>query len=495
VEDTPGVTNAPDTNAVTDDDDFTKGVTGVRRNEVVIFGHDYELKEGDSAEEVVVFGGHATIRGKVRGEVVTIGGDIKIEGGQVGGEAVAVLGGIHLGPGASVRHDVVAVGGQVTKADGAKIGGQTQEVDFSEIGLPHVNWLRQYFVQCVMKLRPLAPSVGWIWAVAAVFFLIYLLVAVAFQRPVQACINELTRRPATTFFVGLLSNLLLPFLMAILSVTIIGVPFIMLAAFLGAIIGKAALMQLLGSRVGGRFGAVPLQSPLIGFAIGAGIIILLYQIPIVGLLTLGVTSVWGFGGAVSAIFAGLRKEMPKPAMAVAGAGVPAMATAGAGAMAEAEGASSSGITGDPALGSAGPAGAGMPASPRLPEVVEFPKAGFWERMAAGFLDLLIVGFLAGLLHFAPLGFLMTLAYFAAMWTWRGTTVGGIVLGLKVVRFDGQHLTFIVALVRALAAGFSVAVLFLGFLWIAWSRDKQGWHDKIAGTVVIRVPRSTPLVVY
>jgi len=55
------------------------------------------------------------------------------------------------------------------------------------------------------------------------------------------------------------------------------------------------------------------------------------------------------------------------------------------------------------------------------------------------------------------------------------------------------LTFVVALVRALAAFFSAIVLFLGFLWIFWDEEKQSWHDKIAGTVVVRLPRGTPLV--
>jgi len=73
------------------------------------------------------------------------------------------------------------------------------------------------------------------------------------------------------------------------------------------------------------------------------------------------------------------------------------------------------------------------------------------------------------------------------------TVGGVVLRLQVVRQDGGPLTFLVALVRALAAAFSAVVLFLGFFWIAWDNDKQGWHDKIAGTVVVRLPRSMPLV--
>jgi uncharacterized RDD family membrane protein YckC len=55
------------------------------------------------------------------------------------------------------------------------------------------------------------------------------------------------------------------------------------------------------------------------------------------------------------------------------------------------------------------------------------------------------------------------------------------------------LTWVVALVRALAALFGVCVMFLGFLWILWDSERQGWHDKIAGTVVVKLPRGTPLV--
>jgi uncharacterized RDD family membrane protein YckC len=112
-------------------------------------------------------------------------------------------------------------------------------------------------------------------------------------------------------------------------------------------------------------------------------------------------------------------------------------------------------------------------------------------MGAGFLDTVLICVLAAWVGpFAPI---VALAYFAGMWAWKQTTIGGIVLGLKVLRLDGGPITFAVALVRGLAAGFSIFVLFLGFLWIAWDKDKQGWHDKIAGTVVLKLPRGTPLV--
>jgi uncharacterized RDD family membrane protein YckC len=102
-----------------------------------------------------------------------------------------------------------------------------------------------------------------------------------------------------------------------------------------------------------------------------------------------------------------------------------------------------------------------------------------------------VSILCALLH--PIASLIALAYFSGLWAWKGTTIGGIVVGLKVVRIDGKPLTFPVALIRSLAAAFSIIVLFLGYIWIAWDSEKQGWHDKIAGTVVLRLPRGTPLL--
>ena len=81
--------------------------------------------------------------------------------------------------------------------------------------------------------------------------------------------------------------------------------------------------------------------------------------------------------------------------------------------------------------------------------------------------------------------LIVLVYFVGMWTWRGTTIGKICLGLKVVKIDGTPLDFATALVRSLSAFFSVAVAGIGYFWAGWDKEKQSWHDKIAGTVVIQ----------
>jgi len=59
-------------------------------------------------------------------------------------------------------------------------------------------------------------------------------------------------------------------------------------------------------------------------------------------------------------------------------------------------------------------------------------------------------------------------------------------GLKVVRVNGEPLGFARALLRWAGYLPSSLVFGLGFLWIAWDRNKQAWHDKIAGTRVIRL---------
>lgn len=93
----------------------------------------------------------------------------------------------------------------------------------------------------------------------------------------------------------------------------------------------------------------------------------------------------------------------------------------------------------------------------------------------------------------PLGFLLWIAYFTGMWFWKGTTIGGLVLGLRVVRLDDRPMDLPTALVRALGGAMGVLMCFLGLLWCAWDPEKQGWHDKMAGTVVIRTDTAHPLV--
>ena len=72
------------------------------------------------------------------------------------------------------------------------------------------------------------------------------------------------------------------------------------------------------------------------------------------------------------------------------------------------------------------------------------------------------------------------------WRFRGATPGKMAVKARIVKADDLGQPSTGRLVGRFFAYFvSIIPLFLGFLWIAFDRRKQGWHDKIAGTVVIR----------
>jgi uncharacterized RDD family membrane protein YckC len=82
--------------------------------------------------------------------------------------------------------------------------------------------------------------------------------------------------------------------------------------------------------------------------------------------------------------------------------------------------------------------------------------------------------------------LFSIAYFVGFWTWRGQTPGMMLLGLRVARdTDGANPGFGRSLVRYVGYIVSSIALYIGFIWVAFDPRKQGWHDKMAGTVVVR----------
>ncbi len=66
----------------------------------------------------------------------------------------------------------------------------------------------------------------------------------------------------------------------------------------------------------------------------------------------------------------------------------------------------------------------------------------------------------------------------------GQTPGKMLFGLRVIQVSGEKMTFGVAFLRWVGYLISGLFFWLGFLWIAFDGRKQGWHDKIAATLVI-----------
>lgn len=96
--------------------------------------------------------------------------------------------------------------------------------------------------------------------------------------------------------------------------------------------------------------------------------------------------------------------------------------------------------------------------------------------ASGTTDVTALGYLLSL----PVVFAL---YCAGFWTLLGRTPGMMVLGLRVVAGDGGPPGAGRSVVRALGYWVS-AIALLGFLWVAVDPQRQGFHDKLAGTYVV-----------
>jgi uncharacterized RDD family membrane protein YckC len=76
-------------------------------------------------------------------------------------------------------------------------------------------------------------------------------------------------------------------------------------------------------------------------------------------------------------------------------------------------------------------------------------------------------------------------YLAAMWAFRGQTIGMTPFGLKVVRAsNGERISIWRALLRIFGMWASL-VLWIGLIWAPFDSRKQGWRDKIADTFVFQ----------
>jgi uncharacterized RDD family membrane protein YckC len=92
---------------------------------------------------------------------------------------------------------------------------------------------------------------------------------------------------------------------------------------------------------------------------------------------------------------------------------------------------------------------------------------------------------SGLLVWFLAIFVIWLGYFPFFWARGGATPGMKMLHIRVVReVDGGPVTGGQAILRLIGYWISSFIFYLGFIWILIDAHKQGWHDKIANTVVI-----------
>lgn len=145
---------------------------------------------------------------------------------------------------------------------------------------------------------------------------------------------------------------------------------------------------------------------------------------------------------------------------------------------------------------------------------DFEYAGFWVRLGAAIVDTLLIMLITfpilvsiyGWKYFDSERMVSGFADFliswlfpvvATVWFWtkKQATPGKMVFSLQVVDADsGEALSIGQSIGRYLAYIVSTIPLCLGFIWIAFDSRKQGWHDKLAHSVVIRAKTRGPKAV-
>jgi len=136
-------------------------------------------------------------------------------------------------------------------------------------------------------------------------------------------------------------------------------------------------------------------------------------------------------------------------------------------------------------------------------------AGFWVRFCAYVIDTVVVilggGMLGFIIGFAAalvspdillnpvfdiltglVGGLASVAYFVFMHSSsKQATLGKMAMGLKVTDLDGERIGVGKSFLRTIGSFVSAVLLMVGYLMVAFTERKQGLHDKIAGTLVVR----------
>lgn len=420
-------------------------------------GSDYTLPAGKAADEIVVILGKVVIEGRVEGDAVSISGQAHIgPAAEIEGDLVVIAGPLQIDSGAVVGGDLVAIAGSVEIPEDFSPGGDLVVMDpLGSSGL--VGTWMPWLTGGLLRGRPVMPTLPWVWVFVVVSALIYLGLVLVFERPVRSCSEALAEKPLTTFLVGGLVLLLIGPVTMLLLLSVLGIPVIPLlwiALLLVTLFGKAAAFRWIGLRVLPERSPGDLLEAARSVAIGMALVCLVYMVPFLGFVAFVTIGVLGTGAATTTVVQGLRREHPSPAVPEEDRPqVPAETDA----------------------------------------VADHDATGFARRLGAVLIDAILLIACAQLLDLeAAAIFVVVLAYHVVLWGWKTTTIGGIVCHLRVVRIDGAPLQFSDSLVRALSCIISVIPAGLGWFWILWDPRRQAWHDKIAGTSVVRVPANVPL---
>jgi uncharacterized RDD family membrane protein YckC len=431
-----------------------------QNNDVVVTGGSYKLDAGQSTSGgVVLIGGTGTIGGNVDGDLVMIGSKASLSG-TVNGDLVVIGSNLRIDAGAVTNGDFVSLASEAIGVDELKVNGERVILNTLSPAVPIV---KEVFVN-IAQLRPMSPFSVFSWTLAIIVLIVRLLLGLMFPKAFAAAGTILGERPIPSFLIGLaviLGSAVLSFLLVITLVGIIALPFLGLAIFILDLFGCTSVCYWIGKRIVPHL-AEQSYASYVWIIVGTAVTWVLYCIPVIGFIAAGVVSLLGLGTFSIYLVERYRPTTPQsltPTTAPAEAAMPPP------------------VQSIPlALPSVEPAFA-----------VSLPRAQFFPRLVANLIDLAVLYALLSSLHFTRGTLPFWVLYRFGMFAWRSSTLGQIVLHLRVQKPDGSSLVgdYSSALIRALSSLLSLIPLGLGFIWILFNRELEAWHDKISGTYVVQ----------
>ena len=269
-------------------------------------GRDTVVPANTVSKEAVAFGGSVRVEGRVEGSAVAIGGDVYVSG-TVGQDAVAIGGTVVLAPGAVVHGDAVAIGGSVQRAEGARVDGQITSMGVPGLSsLRNLRWLPD-FHRWPGLMVPFGP---WFWGWGHQFtgllssLALGAIILALLSNNVEHMVGALPDNWGRFALIGFLGYLVAIPLIAMVAITIIGIPLALLLALalvaarflaytvVSLFVGRQLLERLITHSV----------SPFAELLFGVLVLFVIRFVPLVGWLVGLVVAIIGLGAVLDTRF-------------------------------------------------------------------------------------------------------------------------------------------------------------------------------------------------
>jgi hypothetical protein len=278
-------------------------------DQLVFFGDSVVLGPGDDVDgNLVVIGGSVEMRegSRVRGDLVAVGGESVVDG-RIEGSLVVVGGTLDLRDNATVLGELVTFSANVSQAEGARVFGERIQGfrwKVPPLTLRDWSWRPWSFAERwrspdLLFSDLFGSAARW---VLRTFALMALAVVVMLLLPRQTELvgQTVSQLPLPSTGVGLLTFVVLLFLVPLLVIICIGIPVVLVlaVAFVAAVLlGRVAVGVVVGQRLLSAVNVKPSQ-PLLQAVVGIGLVELLTAVPCLGWLLGWILALAGLGAVV-----------------------------------------------------------------------------------------------------------------------------------------------------------------------------------------------------